>query len=454
MADRLAVIGGDAAGMAAAATAKRREPDLDVVVYERGGHTSYSACGIPFHVSKEVEHLEDLIARTPEQHRRNGLDVRMGCEVVELDLGAGRLTFEDHAAGTGVRSEPFDRLLVATGARAVPPDLPGADAVEAVRTMEAASRLRAAIDLACDKGDDRAVVVGGGYIGLELAEAMALRGLEVLLLEAGPHVFGPLDADMAQRVHDAAVRAGVEVLVDTGMEEVLLDGHGRPRGVRCSNGTEHPASHVVLATGVHPEVDLARRAGLAVGESGALACGPDQRSPGHDHVFVAGDCAEQHHRLPDRAVTLQLGTHANKQGRVAGVNASGGSLAFPGVIGTAISRLFGCEVALTGLTEERAAEAGFDAVSETVESDTRAGYMPESGPIAVKLTAERGSGRLLGAQVVGAATAGKRIDTLAMAVWTGMDVEALQWVDLSYAPPVSGTLDPVLVAARVVAKAL
>ena len=453
MGDRLAVIGGDAAGMAAAATAIRREPDLDVVVYERGGHTSYSACGIPFHVSKEVEHLEDLVARTPEQHRRNGLDVRMGCEVLELDLDAGRLTFEDHAAGTGRRSEPFDRLLVATGARADPPDVPGADAVEPARTMEAASRLRAAIDLACDRGEKQAVVVGGGYIGLELAEAMRHRGLEVVLLDAGPHVFGPLDADMAQLVHDAAVHAGIEVLTDTAIDEVLLDGHGRPRGVRWGQTTRE-ADHVVLATGVHPEVDLARRAGLQVGESGALACGADQRAPGFQHVWVAGDCAEQHHRLLEKAVNLQLGTHANKQGRIAGVNATGSALQFPGVIGTAISRVCGKEIALTGLTEESAAKAGFDAVSETVETDTRAGYMPESGPMTVKLTAERGTGRLLGAQVVGAPTAGKRIDTLAMAVWTGMDVEALQWVDLSYAPPVSGTLDPVLVAARVVAKAL
>ncbi|MDQ3631507.1 MAG: FAD-dependent oxidoreductase [Actinomycetota bacterium] len=440
---RLAVIGGDAGGMSAAAVAKRREPELDVVVFERGSYTSYSACGIPFHVGGEVDPLETLVARSPEKHRVNGLDVRMGAEVVAVDLTARRLTLAGSGSEVG-----FDELLIATGAHATPPPIPGIETAEAARTLESAGRLRSAVDAG---SDGSAVVIGGGYIGLEIAEAFVRQGLHTTLVDVADQVFGGLDAEMAGRVQEAAEGLGIDVQLGTQVEEVLLDGDDRPRAVRTDRG-EVPARHVVVATGVKPEVGVAEAAGLTVGESGGLAVDDHQRAAGQDGVWVAGDCSESHHRLLGRAVNVQLGTHANKQGRVAGTNLTGGDLAFPGVLGTAITRICALEIALTGLSEREARAEGLDYVAETVETDSRARYMPDSARMWVKLVVERGSGRLLGAQVVGGATAGKRIDTLAMALWTGMDVEALQWVDLSYAPPVSGTLDPVLVAARATAK--
>jgi len=439
--DRLAIVGGDAAGMSAATNALRTDPDLDVVAFERGAYTSYSACGIPYYVGGLIDDLDALVARSPEQHRRNGIDVRTGAEVVEINLDRRELTL------AGGEREPFDKLVVATGARAVAPPIPGAEATEPARTLEAAERFSAQV---ADGGHD-AVVVGAGYIGLEMAEALVRRGLHVALVERGDEVFPVLDADMGAHVRDAAEALGIEVHTSRSVEEVLLDDDGRPRGVRTSGG-ELPARHVVLATGVRPDVELADAAGLATGPTGALAVDDTQRCDGADGVWAAGDCVESHHRLLDRPVNIQLGTHANKQGRIAGVNAAGGSLAFPGVIGTAISRLCRREVALTGLTEAQAADAGFDAVCDTVETSSRAGYFPGNGPVWIKLVVERGTGRLLGAQIVGEETAGKRIDTLAMAVWTGMAVDELQWVDLGYAPPVSGVLDPVLVAARVAAR--
>jgi NADPH-dependent 2,4-dienoyl-CoA reductase/sulfur reductase-like enzyme len=438
---RLAIVGGDAAGMSAATNALRTDPDLDVVAFERGAYTSYSACGIPYYVGGLIDDLDALVARSPEQHRRNGIDVRTEAEVVTIDLDRRELTL------AGGAHEPFDKLVVATGARAVAPPIPGAEATEPARTLEAAERLSAQVG----RGGHDAVVVGAGYIGLEMAEALVRRGLHVALVERGDEVFPVLDADMGAHVRDAAEALGIEVHTATSVEEVLLDDDGRPRGVRTTGG-ELPARHVVLATGVRPDVELAQAAGLPTGPTGALAVDDTQRCDGADGVWAAGDCVESHHRLLDRAVNVQLGTHANKQGRIAGVNAAGGSLAFPGVIGTAISRLCRREVALTGLTEAQAAEAGFDAVCDMVETSSRAGYFPGNGPVWVKLVVERGTGRLLGAQIVGEETAGKRIDTLAMAVWTGMAVDELQWVDLGYAPPVSGVLDPVLVAARVAAR--
>ncbi len=439
---RLAVIGGDAGGMSAAAVARRREPELDVVVFERGAYTSYSACGIPYHVGGEVDPLETLVARSPEKHRANGLDVRMGAEVVAVDLTARRLTL------SGGGEEGFDELLVATGARATPPPIPGIEAAATARTLESAGALRTAVDASPDAG---AVVIGGGYIGLEIAEAFVRQGLRTTLVDVADQVFGSLDPDMAARVQEAAEGLGIDVRLETQVEEVLLDGDGHPRAVRTESG-EIPARHVVVATGVKPDIGVAEAAGLTVGASGGLAVDDLQRAAGQDGVWVTGDCSESHHRLLGRAVNIQLGTHANKQGRVAGTNMTGGDLAFPGVLGTAISRICSFEIARTGLSEREATDEGLDFVAETVETDTRARYMPGAERMWVKLVAERGSGRLLGAQIFGGATAGKRIDTLAMALWTGMDVEALQWVDLSYAPPVSGTLDPVLVAARATAK--
>jgi NADPH-dependent 2,4-dienoyl-CoA reductase/sulfur reductase-like enzyme len=442
MGDRLAIVGGDAAGMSAATNARRRDADLEIVAFERGPYTSYSACGIPYYVGDLVHEIGDLVVRSAERHRENGIDARTGAEVIGIDLAARELTVRADGAES---REPFDRLVLATGARAVALPIPGVEATEPARTLDAAERFRAQVEA---QHGDAAVVVGAGYIGIEMAEALVQRGLRVSLVERADQVFPVLDADMADHVREAAEGVGIEVHTGTAVEEVLVGDDGAPRGVRTSEG-ELPARHVVMATGVVPDVALATAAGLPIGESGALAV--DDRQRAGDGVWAAGDCVESHHRLLGRGVNVQLGTHANKQGRIAGVNAAGGDLAFPGVIGTAISRICKREVALSGLTEREATAAGFDVVAVKVEAQSRAGYYPEAGKVWVKLVAERPSGRLLGAQVVGAETAGKRIDTLAMAIWSGMAVDELQWVDLGYAPPVSPVLDPVLVAARVAA---
>jgi NADPH-dependent 2,4-dienoyl-CoA reductase/sulfur reductase-like enzyme len=446
--ERLAIVGGDAAGMSAASAARRRAPDLEVVAFERGPYTSYSACGIPYYVGGVFEDADRLITRSPEEHRANGIDVFVRTDVTGIDLDRRILTVHDRSA-QAEREEPFDQLVVATGGEAVPPPVPGAEAVEPARTVDAGERFRAALE----RGGQRAVVIGAGYIGLELAEALVDRGLAVTVVEQADQVFGALDREMAAHVQDGAEAHGIEFLLSTRVEEVLVDAAGRPAGVRTTHG-ELRADHVTMGTGARPSVALARDAGLAVGDTGALVVDDGQRCPGHDGVFAAGDCAESRHRLLDRPVNIQLGTHANKQGRIAGVNATGGDARFPGVIGTAVSRVCKYEVGRTGLTEAEAREAGFDVVAAEVKHNTRAGYFPGSGPIFVKLVAERGSGRLLGGQIVGVAGAGKRIDVLATAIWTELPVDELALVDLSYAPPLSPVFDPVLVAARAAAKAL
>ena len=449
MGERLAVIGGDAAGMSAASVAKRRDPSLEVVAFEKGPYTSYSACGIPFYLGGAFDDADRLVTRSPEEHREHGIDVRMRQEVVAIDLAARRLTIRDHHARTE-RTEPFDQLVIATGARAVGPRVPGVERLEPARTVDGAQRFRHALR----RGGETAVVIGGSYIALEMAEALVKRGLRTTMLERADQVMPiALDRDMAERVQTAAEGEGIEIRLSTEMTAVELDDDGRPTAVLAGD-ERFPADHVVLATGVKAESGLARDAGLAVGEFGGITTDDRQRCPDHDGVFAAGDCVETWHRLLERPLNVQLGTHANKQGRVAGLNATGGDVAFPGVIGTSATKICRYEVARTGLIERELTELlDRPCVSATVKTTTRAGYMPGTGPIWVKLVADPG-GRLLGGQVVGVESAAKRVDVIATAVWNGMDVRELELLDLSYAPPFSPVYDPVLTAARALAAKL
>jgi NADPH-dependent 2,4-dienoyl-CoA reductase/sulfur reductase-like enzyme len=449
MPGRLAVIGGDAAGMSAASVAKRRDPSLEVVAFEKGPHTSYSACGIPFFLGGAFDDGDRLVSRWPDEHRERGIDVRMRHEVVGIDLAARRLTVRDLHARVE-RTEPFDQLVIATGARAVGPRVPGIERVEPARTVDAAERFAARLA----RGGRRAVVIGGSYIGLEMAEALVQRGLHTTIVERADQVMGiALDADVAEHVQSAAEAEGVDVRLSTEVTEIEVDGDGEPVAVLAGD-ERFPADHVVLATGVKAETGLAEDAGLALGQWHGITTDDHQRCPGHDGVFAAGDCVETWHRLLERPLNVQLGTHANKQGRIAGLNATGADVAFPGVIGTSATKICRYEIARTGLTEREASEfLGRETVATTIRSKTRAAYMPGAGPIWVKLVAEPG-GRLLGGQVVGVESAAKRVDVIATAVWNGMDVRELELLDLSYAPPFSPVYDPVLTAARALAAKL
>lgn len=273
------------------------------------------------------------------------------------------------------------------------------------------------------------------------------RGLSVALLDRSAQVMRSLDAEMAAHVQRAAEAVGIRVLLSVDVEEICAGADGRPRAVKTSVG-ELPADHVVLSTGVRPATALAHAAGLRLGESKAVAADAQQHCPDFDGVFAAGDCVESFHRVLRAPVNIQLGTHANKQGRVAGMNATGGRAEFPGVIGTAVSKICRYEVARTGLTEREAGVAGLRVASSTITSRTRAGYYPGARPIWVRLVIDPSDGRLLGGQIVGVEGAAKRIDVLAACVWNETTVQELEFYDLAYAPPFSGVYDPLLIAAR------
>ena len=434
------VIGGTAGGMSAAMQARRRQPYLEIVAIEKGGWTSYSSCGIPYLVAGDVQELDDLVARSPEAFRdQHRIDVRLHHEAMSIDADARTVEVRDHARQRNI-TLGFDQLHVATGSRPTRPDLPGIglDHVLGVQTLDDAKALE---DHARTSRCESVVVVGGGYIGLEMAEAFVRWGASVTLVEAAPHLMGTLDVDMADRLLAPLRRLGVDVRVDTAVAGF------EPGKVLLPDGGVLEADLVVLGMGVTPNGELAGDAGAERGHRGALKVDRRQRTT-LDGVWAAGDCCESHHLVSGRPTHVALGTVATKQGRIAGINLGGGYATFPGVLGTAIVKVCSLEVGRTGLTEREAADAGFDAVAATIEGTTIAGYLPDAKPMATKLVAERGSGRLLGAQIVGEERSAKRIDTLAVALHARLRVEELIDLDLAYAPPFATTWDPIHVAAR------
>jgi NADPH-dependent 2,4-dienoyl-CoA reductase/sulfur reductase-like enzyme len=451
MSERLLVIGGDAAGMTAASQARRRRPpdELDVIAFERSAFTSYSACGLPYFVAGDIEEPDTLVARTPDQHRANGIDVRPQHEVVGIDLEQRTVSVVDRRVDAETRTEPFDDLVIATGAVPIRPPLPGVDAkgIHGIQTITDGIELRD--DVA---GRERAVVVGAGYIGLEMGEAMKQRGLDVTIVEAAPQPMSTLDPDIGALVADAIRANDIVLQTDTAVIAFDNDADNHVRAVVTADGSI-PADIVVLGIGVRPNSRLAQEAGLDVGARGGIVTDRRQATSA-ERVWAAGDCVETFHRVSRQQVAVALGTHANKQGRVAGTNATGGYAAFPGVIGTAITKICDYEIGRTGLSEREATAAGFEYESAKIESTTRASYYPGAQPITVKVLVEKGTGRLLGAQVVGREGAAKRIDVMATAIWNEMVADEFGQVDLSYAPPLSPLWDPTLIAARAAASAL
>ncbi|MCX4528679.1 MULTISPECIES: FAD-dependent oxidoreductase [unclassified Streptomyces] len=447
-AERLVVVGGDAAGMSAASQARRMKgpAELEIVAFERGHFTSYSACGIPYWIGGRVAERDDLIARTPQEHRARDIDLRTRTEVVELDVAGQRVRARDLDSGAESWTG-YDRLVLATGARPVRPRLPGigAHGVHGVQTLDDGQRLMDTLERG---GIRRAVVVGAGYIGVEMAEALVARGYEVTVLHRGAQPMATLDPDMGALVHRAMNAMGIRTVAGAEVTKILTDEEGRAVAVATATGEEYPADVVVLGIGVEPRTALARAAGLPLGESGGILTDLSMRVRGHEDIWSGGDCVEVLDLVSGRTRHIPLGTHANKHGQVIGSGVGGGYATFPGVVGTAVSKVCELEIARTGLRERDARAAGLRFVTATITSTNTAGYYPGAEEMTVKMLAELRTGRLLGVQIVGGAGSAKRVDIAAVALTAGMTVEQMVSLDLGYAPPFSPVWDPVLVAAR------
>jgi NADPH-dependent 2,4-dienoyl-CoA reductase/sulfur reductase-like enzyme len=441
--ERLVVIGGVAAGLAAASRARRVNPRLEILVYEKGPDISYSACGLPHFISGQVSDANSLRVYSPEFFlTRRNIRVHTQHEVTEISPGRRRVTVAPR--GGGLEEVHYDHLVISTGAEPARPAVPGIDlhGIFHVNDLGAALALKKHLESARPR---RATIVGAGYIGLEMAEALATRGLEVRVIERSKGLFEAVDDDMAAAIEKELEAHGVRLLKAAPVTALVGERQGRVRRVIWEGG-EAETCIVVLATGVRPRVKLAEEAGIRLGPTGAIAVNEFMETS-EGAVYAAGDCAEARHLVSGRPAYVPLGTTANKQGRVAGENAAGGRARFAGIVGTAAVKVFGLEVARTGLSLGQAREAGFSARAAVVHAPSHARYLGGKDML-VKMIADRASGRLLGAQMLGAEGISKRIDIVATALHARMTVEQVAELDLSYAPPFSTVWDPVLIAAQ------
>ncbi|TYL39813.1 pyridine nucleotide-disulfide oxidoreductase [Natronococcus pandeyae] len=465
MSDTFVVVGGDAAGMSAASKAKRDDPDLEVVVFEKGEWVSYGACGLPYYVKGEIQSLEELVSVTPEEFREErDIDLRTGHEVVSIDPDERTVTAESDA---GTVTESYDSLLLATGAEAVVPPIDGTnrEGVYTLGSMSDGKELREYVARARDgeglQQPDRGpacryledcsgpvAVVGGGYIGIEMAEALAANGFEVNLFQRGDRLLKGFSEATSEAVADHLREQDIVLHLGSGVRE--LAGEEAVDAVVTDGGRVN-VEMVLLGTGVRPRTDLAADAGVELGETGAIATDP-YRETSVDDIYAAGDCAEAIHAVTGEPAYVPLALTANRHGRAVGQTVAGQPTTGGAIAGTAAIKAFEVEAARTGILDhEEALEAGFDPISETIDAKSRAGYYPGGGTVTITLTADRDTGRLLGASLVSEYGEGAvhRSHALVAALTEGAAVDDLENYDLAYAPPFNTTWDPVLVAAKV-----
>jgi len=439
------IVGGDAAGMSAASKAKREHPDMDVVVFEKGEWVSYGACGLPYYVKGEIEELEEIIAVPKESFiEERGIDLRTGHEVTGIDTDAKTVTVETAEA---TLEQSYDSLLIATGASAIVPPFDGVE-LEDVYTIHdppSGREIREAIERETDR-PETVGIVGGGYIGIEMAEAFRGQGLDVHLFEMLPHVLAPFGDMVAEAVEEELVSQGVTLHLDSTVEG--FDGDEFVTAVRTESDAV-PVDVVVIGVGVQANSSLAAEAGIEVGETGAIAVDEYGETSAPD-VYAAGDCAEADHVVTGEPDHVPLALTANRAGRAVGQTVTGDPTPTGPIAGTAVVKAFDLEAGRTGITDEAVArDAGFDPVSVTITSKSRAGYYPGGYPIQIRMMADAESGRVLGASMVGEEGVTKRVDTVATALYAEMDAHQVEYLDLSYAPPFGPTWDPVLTAAKV-----
>jgi len=436
------IIGGDAAGMSAAMQIRRRQPTWEVTVLERSNFTSFAACGIPYLIAGDVGELDDLVVVSPQVFRSDrGVDVRTEWEAVRLDLDARTVLAQ---TPSGDEELGYDRLLLATGAEPVQPPWPGAEleGVSSLRTLVDAERILRQLQAPTE----RVVIIGAGYVGLEMAEAFRRRGLSVTVVEKQMGVMGGSEATVNELVQRELTTHGVDLRI--GMTVEGFEGEGsRLRAVVTDHGAIK-ADLALVALGVRPGSTLARAAGIELGASNAIRVDDHQRTS-TEGVVAAGDCAEVWHRVLEQPTYIPLALGANRQGRVAGTNMAGGDDRFPGIVGSAVMRVFDLVIGRCGVDEQAAERAGIVVGNAEASAGSRAHYMPGNDEVWVKITYREDDHRLIGSILAGHDQClGKRCDILATAITAGMTVEAVADLDLSYSPPFAPVWDPVLQVAN------
>jgi NADPH-dependent 2,4-dienoyl-CoA reductase/sulfur reductase-like enzyme/rhodanese-related sulfurtransferase len=447
---RLLIVGGVAGGATAAARARRLSEEAEIVLFERGFYVSYANCGLPYYIGGEIEKRDDLFIASPERlEKRYRIDVRTSQEVLALDLESKEVRVRDHRTGDVFR-EPYDRLILSPGAVPTRPPLPGIElpGIFTLRDLPDSDRIKAHLE---ERGVERAVVVGGGPIGLESVENISRHNARVVLVEMLDHVMPPLDYEMAALIHRALRDRDVQLILGDG---VASFSRSRERlRVTTRSGVEIESDMVVLAIGVKPEKRLAEKAGLRIGEQGGIAVDEEMRTS-DPNVFAVGDAVEVTNAVTGRASLIPLAGPANRQGRIAADNALGRHEQFPAVRGTNVTKVFDLVAASTGSNERTLEKAGIPCRVSVTHSRHHASYYPGARSMAVKLLFDPEDGVILGAQVVGEAGVDKRIDVLSTALHAGMTVYDLEELELAYAPQFGSAKDPVNIAGFVAANML
>ena len=440
---RCVVIGGDAAGMSAASQIRRAQPDWDLVVLEKGDFTSYAACGIPYLIAGDIPTLDDLVVVSPEEFRaKRNIDVRTGWTAVSIDPQAHKINVSTSA---GDKELDYDRLLIATGAEPIIPRWPGVslDGVVSLRTLTDASQI---LEQLGQRPMTNVVIIGGGYVGLEMAEAFGRRGLPVTVVEKQAAVMGGTEERVNTMVSQELSDHDVDLRLST-----TVQGFEGENGRLCRVVTDAgilDADLALISLGVRPRTALAAKAGIELGAGNAIRVNERQET-NVKNIWAAGDCAEAYHRVLNKPVYVPLALGANRQGRVAGINMAGGDDRFPGILGSAVTRIFDLAIGRTGVDQNVAGAEGVAVATVEAKAPSRAHYMPGHGAVWVKIIYRTDDLRVIGGWLCGYdACLGKRTDIIATAIAARMTILELSDLDLSYAPPFAPVWDPVIQAAN------
>lgn len=443
---KIVILGGVAAGAKAAAKARRTLPDATIDLYTDDTHISYSSCGLPYYIEGNFEDYRLLLVVSPEEFEKKNVHIHLRNRAVKIIPEAKQVLIQDLTTQRTFLVE-YDKLIIAIGARPVIPKIKNVNLpnIFTLRRIEDGIAIKEKT-----LKSTHATIVGGGYIGIELLEALVKQNLKVTLVEYSPYIMTTFDEDMSKLIQEQlnSINNGrFEILTSEIVTEFSGDIDG-VKSVKTGTGKEFNTDFVVLCTGATPNVEIAKDAGIDLGVTGAIKVNEKMETNIKD-IYACGDCVEEHLVVSNTKIWLPLGSNANKEGRIAAINACGGDDKFFGVLGSSVTRCLNLTMAMTGLTEKRATALGYTPVSVTVTKNDKVGYMPNVNNITLKLTADYNTGKLIGAQAIGAGDADKRINSLATALLAGMTVSEFFNNDLTYAPPFSPTIDPLLNAAQI-----
>jgi NADPH-dependent 2,4-dienoyl-CoA reductase/sulfur reductase-like enzyme/rhodanese-related sulfurtransferase len=444
MKKRLVVVGGVAAGPKAAAKARRCDPEMEIALYQEEDDITYAGCGLPYYISGVIKKRQELISRTPGQFAQEGIRILKNRRIEKIDVRNHAVSGRKIGSGEAF-ADYFDRLVLAMGAHPIRPKIEGID-LENVFYLRSIFDADAIFERIRSETIRNVVIAGGGYIGLEMAESLVQLGKSVTIVELAPQILTLFDEDFSGILRQYLEKKGVKIFTSEGIQ-ALRGKEGKVTHVQTVS-REIEADVVLMSLGIRPQVELAKQTGLRIGETGALWV-DEKMETSAEGVYAAGDCVETTHLVTGKRVWIPLGSTANKQGRVVGVNVCGGNDTFPGVMGTTVFKTFDFNAAKTGLSMRDAEKEGFHPIQAIVRGYDRAHYFPGVKESTLKVIADRETGRILGGQAIGEGPSDKFIDILAMALHGRMTSKELALVDLAYAPPFSPVLSPIIVAANV-----